>query len=33
MRTLRELDSEITLENDPMEMEDLSNQPLNDSDD
>ena len=34
MRTLRELESDIEIVNDPMEgMDDLSNQPLNDPDD
>jgi hypothetical protein len=33
MRTLRELDVETGITNDPMEMDDLSNQPLNDQDD
>jgi hypothetical protein len=33
MRTLRELDGEIEIVNDPMESEDLSNQPINDPDD
>ncbi len=32
MRTLRELDVDTEIMNDPMEMDDLSNQPLNDED-
>jgi len=32
MRSLRELDSETEIINDPMETEDLSNQPINDPD-
>lgn len=33
MRTLRELEAETIIENDPMDMEDLSNQSVNDPDD
>jgi hypothetical protein len=33
MRTLRELESDIEIENDPMGGDDLSNQPINDPDD
>ena len=34
MRTLRELESETEFVNDPLDtMDDLSNQPINDSDD
>ena len=33
MRDLRELDSDIEIVNDPMEGDDLSNQPINDGDD
>lgn len=33
MRTLRELEGEIEVINDPMDMDNLSNQPLNDEDD
>jgi hypothetical protein len=33
MRTLFELDSDIEIVNDPMEGDDLSNQPINDPDD
>lgn len=33
MRTLFELDSDIEIVNDPMESDDLSNQPINDPDD
>lgn len=33
MRTLRELDSDIEIETDPLGSDDLSNQPVNDPDD
>jgi hypothetical protein len=33
MRTLFEIDSDIEIVNDPMEGDDLSNQPINDTDD
>jgi hypothetical protein len=32
MRNLRELDSDIEIVNDPLEGDDLSNQPINDPD-
>lgn len=32
MRILRELDSDIEIVNDPLESDDLSNQPINDPD-
>ena len=33
MQMLQELDSDIEIINDPMDSDDLSNQPINDSDD